>query len=427
MVLENASEGGSFDDDGAPASDGDSYNTTSPGGEQGQPIQFEANIDTSNFPKPIPVIGPLTGYTKQFYSTVLHHRLQTTMQTIERPMSQDEANAVAYWTAKQISVLSYGGPVGVLGAVYRARVTSDRFRFPFFQPDLGSFSKDHFPSPRMAWATGARATFLWHLSRYISYGALGHFFGKLLFVSYSASVTAVGELGDPRLKDMVKTLREKAQKARGQLPNQPRQPGMVDGVQQKDVSSLWKDHRQDIGDDTSSADAAYENADESTKEVSRHKSTTPYATMPRTPRWPSQATPAPQDDNPSRHTPFFGDEIDDASPTGGRGMLDDTNTTRTGSAWDRVRLQANTQSPNKTPSTWPSAKKTSSSPDQGPWSQGGGGLGEGQQQQYGGTVTVDSKDDQQAARELAQREFDARVERERRGGDFNAGGDQKRW
>jgi hypothetical protein len=59
---------------------------------------------------------------------------------------------------------------------------------------------------------------------------------------------------------------------------------------------------------------------------------------------------------------------------------------------------------------------------------------ETQKEQREGATTGDSfafsktEEERTYAKEEAQKEFDARVERERRGGDFSkGGGDQKRW
>lgn len=421
MVLSNATV-----DDGSPTSDGDLYDLPHQD-DSGKSGHIEVDVDTTNFPRPMPILGALFGFTNTFYSKALHARFQSTMNHINRPLTQDEANALAYWTAKQISVMSYGGPIGVLGGAYQARRTMSNFRFPFYQPNLESFPKESWPSARMALQTGPRATFIWHLSRFMCYGIVGNFLGAMFFASYAMSVTAVGELQDGRLKDMVKALREAGQVRRGQLPNQPRQPGMVDEIQEKDASSLWADYRKENGDDSSPTTEADENSEGPTESAPVSRSPTPYATMPRSMQTSTQPRPNQQPNNSNPTASFFGGDDDDASPTGGQGMRQDTQ--QGGSAWDRVRRQANTQSSGNKASSWPIGEG-SIAMGQRAWARGKAGVRD--EQQDGAAVGDDfpfpsAKRERQTAKDNAQKEFDARVERERGGGDFSVGGDQKRW
>ena len=86
----------------------------------------------------------------------------------------------------------------------------------------------------------------------------------------------------------------------------------------------------------------------------------------------------------------------------------------TGSAWDRIRQQARSgqqkPGPEKSRPIAPPVTRGGTSSD-------------------GFSNFSSSAEKDRAAREAAQREFDARVEREREGGEFGSGtgGDQKRW
>ncbi len=86
---------------------------------------------------------------------------------------------------------------------------------------------------------------------------------------------------------------------------------------------------------------------------------------------------------------------------------------QTGSAWDRIRKGENLD-PQKPESAW--SKQRPSPPGQSSGSSNN-------------DFTYNkSEEERNYAKDEAQKEFDARVERERRGGDFSKGnGDQKRW
>ena len=125
-----------------------------------------------------------------------------------------------------------------------------------------------------------------------------------------------------------------------------------------------------------------------------------------------------QTEKASRQPKNFDDDYDDASPTGGRGAMDDGDAGGSGegggSVWERIRRQQ--------------ASGGSSPPAQ---SRGRRMDGVGQEQQEGSTTGDSfsfsrSEEERNYAKDEAQREFDERVERERRGRDFSSGSG-KRW
>ena len=67
MVLENSSDttGGDPFNENPPASDDDPYSSSTP---QAGPSNYR--IDIANLPKPVPIIGPLTGWNDQFFLKV---------------------------------------------------------------------------------------------------------------------------------------------------------------------------------------------------------------------------------------------------------------------------------------------------------------------------------------------------------------------
>lgn len=110
----------------------------------------------------------------------------------------------------------------------------------------------------------------------------------------------------------------------------------------------------------------------------------------------------------ARQPKNFGDDFDDASPTGGSGAGDAGG----GSVWERIRQQ--------------SASGSSSVSEPSTRGRGRGVRSE----QHEGSTSGDSfsfsssEEERNYAKDEAQKEFDERVEKERRGGDFSDG---RRW
>jgi hypothetical protein len=400
MVLENASASTQGDslDDSSPRSDDDPYSNSIP-------QETSYHIDRSNFPRPIPIIGPLLGYNDQFFSKVLQAKVLNGSKALGRPLTQDEATAFAYWTAKQISIFSYGAPVGISWGSWRCYSTATTMRFPFWQPNLEKFQSDVFP-PRLGILKGVRAVTAWHALRFVAYGACGNWFGQLFFGSYSMTVASVGELSDKRLKPFSDAIKSQAEKKRGSLQGIPK-PGPM-GQQQTGNNQQ---------DDASPSGGMFMEETMGNNDGGNASGTTnqsrPWPAKTAPPQMPTQETP---------DQPF--DAWDDASPAGGQGVPADTSQPRpsrsSGSAWDRLRRGEKPPPPG---SRQQSGLRPFSNTQN-----------EAQREQRQGSTLDDSytfsksEEERSYAKDEAQKEFDARVERERRGGDFSSGnGDQKRW
>ncbi|KAH7323724.1 hypothetical protein BKA65DRAFT_511339 [Rhexocercosporidium sp. MPI-PUGE-AT-0058] len=408
MVLENASAASGQDSfqDSAPSSDNDPYASSDSGG---QSIASTYKVDTSNLPRPLPFIGALVGYNDELMSKALTAKIANGSQILHRPLSQEEVDAFAYWTAKQVSILSYGVPFGVGGGLWRCYTTADTFRMPFYKPNLETFNSQAFP-PKMAILKGNNAFYAWHAVRMVLYGGLGNLLGQLFFGSYSMTVATVGEMGDKRLKPFIDEVKSQAAKQRGSLPNASGQPRM--GQQQ---SAGVQSSQQDDAS-PGSMPAGEQSPDPSWGSMSESKAP---AAQPK--RWPSsRPAPAPTPVEESSDQPFG--IFDDASPTGGQGVQADIRaapvTSQSGSAWDRIRRGEQSKSQTSSPNT--GAQQAS---NRNAWSR----------VQKDGSATNDGfsyakTNDGDFSKGEAQKDFDARIERERRGGDFaKENGDQKRW
>lgn len=420
MVLDNASTSNSSDADAyyAPADDIDQY------ADSQKPGEISYNIDTTGFPKPIPVIGRLLGYDNQFFTKHLFQKIAHTNPLIGRQLTQEEANAMGYYLAKQISIYSYGGPAGFAAGLWAAYNSRNTFRFAFYQPNLERFQPDVFP-PRLGWLRGNKARLCWHAARASSYVLMGMLFSRFIFASYAGTVSAVGELSDPRLKGITAALQAKAQQRRGSL--QPMQQGPA-------AEKQFPNHERQAAtyEGSDSQDDASPTGGMFGEENTTGSPGNPEGNMARSTQnggqWPTSVAPspaprqAPNEAEENFNTPF--DAWDDASPTGGQGMTNSAAQTPQGSAWDRLR-----RGEKPTPIPPKSGPKPPQSQD--PWARQ---QNETQKEQRQGSTVGDSfafsksEEERAYAKEEAQKDFDARVERERAGGDFSkGGGDQRRW
>lgn len=254
---------------------------------------------------------------------------------------------------------------------------------------------------------------MWHALRWAAYGFTGKFLGNLIFGSYSMSVAAVGEMTDPRLKAMTEAARQQAIQKRGGLPG-PKMPDTTGSPQsgrigrgnappEDDASptgGMYQEESNGFGDGTYSTNNGPQTQEQPQSQPNR---------------WPQQSRPAPvpMQQSETRDDPFY--TFDDASPTGGAGARADTSSQQPqrqqGSAWDRVRQGAG---------RGPTGRQTDSGQAQ-EQSRGWAGVREQAQSPTADYAFSKSDEERSLAKTEAQKAFDARVERERRGGDFSSG------
>lgn len=270
-------------------------------------------------------------------------------------------------------------------------------------------------------AEGSNARQLIHSLRFCGYASAALFFGDLFLSSYASTVAAVGELRDPRLQDFQQALRAMMERQTGDPGAMKVQTKDPTGQGDTSVSDISKRHRQDTGglDDASpNADAdgyggeveilgrsntgIMSDAQMRVHETKRGVSPSDTPTGTRTSTFRLDKV----EKQPNNFSDTFDD--DDASPL----AAGNANQSQEGNAWDRIRRQAQ---------TGPSVGKPK-----------GRGWNAIRKEQEDGSTSGDSfafsSDDEQRqlAKDEAQNEFDARVERERQGGNFNENRG-KRW
>ncbi|EKD15869.1 uncharacterized protein L3040_003272 [Drepanopeziza brunnea f. sp. 'multigermtubi'] len=414
MVLQNASATTANDsfEDSALSSDDDPYASSNSGSEVAQKYM----ISGTSLPKPIPIFGPLCGYNETYLVQILDRRVANGSRLLHRPLTQEEVDALVYHSAKRVAILSYGTPLGVVGGALRCYQTANTFQFPFYKPNLEKFNAQVFP-PKFSFLTGSRAMLAWHFGRLIAYSMAGEVFGDAFMTSYALSVSAVGESSDKRLKPFIEAIqadlkRKRAAQKDGREPEQLQvKRGNVSSTR-TGIETDWNPAQKDTPGEEVRAGTI-----ESAMAVFQAGIQSERDSAPR-PQWQGRPTPAvPTEESSPQPFGIF----DDASPTGGQGVQADIRETpaassppsQGGSAWDRIRRGEKT-----TPAAERSTRKA--------WPR----ISDDQERGSGDDSFAFSKSEGERsfARQETQKEFDARMEKERRGGDFsNGNGDQRRW
>lgn len=352
-------------------------------------------INLDKLPSPAPLFGPIFGYTNQYFATCIHYRVQQTSTLLQRPISTDEASALAYWTAKMLAIASWGHPLGLAAGAWRTYQTRGTFRFPFWKPDPNKFNPEAVKIGTVELLRGAQARAIWHGLRGGAYGIVGSWVGGVIVSGYAATAAAVGEQQDPRLREVMAKLRAKGKEIAaaaggrevGQRGREVGQRGDPTGQGRTPASELWRNHRRAIGGDDASptADGFEDGTD--VDEASLASSDGGVLSDQQLKGQEMRQQPRPRTSSraqPSQPEQTFDD--DDAGPTAG-----------TASVWERIRKEAGSApSPN-------AARRRRAMPPQQERQEGGEGFA-------GGGEGED--------RAEAQRLFDEQVERERRGGEF---------
>ncbi|KAL8709225.1 MAG: hypothetical protein Q9220_005968 [cf. Caloplaca sp. 1 TL-2023] len=407
MVLETSPMSDSFD---VSPNSPDPYDTDS---------QANVGLSASYFaqlPRPLPIIGPLFGYTVSYASDLTAARQRYHAEIIHRDLTQKEKEGIAYHTYESVAITSIGMPIAAGFGILRAYQTREGYRFPFagqIKTEGGWWDGERIRIRGQQVLKGDAARMLMHLARGTIYGAVAMWFGGWVVSSYATTVAAVGELRDPRLQEYKTVIqaRTKEQMEEMQVRKTHKDPT---GQGNTNVGDLWKRHREDIGgQDDASPSAAIDDFGADTERLGGTNTGILSDAQMQSQERKQQASPrkSPTENTAStfrlekveKQPDSFADSFaDDSSSTGGK-----AESSPAGSTWDRIRSQA---SRSKGPGqSWNAIQKEQ---------QAGSTAGE--------SFTFSSEDQQrQLAKDEAQNDFDARIERERRGGSFGGSGDKK--
>ncbi|KAK4617724.1 hypothetical protein CLAFUW4_12354 [Fulvia fulva] len=188
-----------------------SYITISPG----------VHVNTQNLPR------PWMGATPRGLNTAIFEACQQASIIMNRPVRQEEADALAFHFARAVRIGSYGTPIGsaVGAALWYRGFKNGSYRFPGYTPN-----KERFNPNKFGRLQGRNAKYMWHSLRFGAYGIVGVMMGSVLIGSYALTAGSAGRLMDPRLKELKeKIIANSKQGKNGELlPGQMAGGGEVD-------------------------------------------------------------------------------------------------------------------------------------------------------------------------------------------------------
>ncbi|KAF2461044.1 hypothetical protein BDY21DRAFT_334141 [Lineolata rhizophorae] len=246
-----------------------------------------------------------------------------------------------------------------------------------------------------------RATRVWkglRVGSYVSVGlGIGWLFGKL-----SGMMAAM-------VSDQNKKLEQMAKDMHGREGSCEEMAGMVRaGAQSRRRAGQSGRSSPESGDTSSQDGEAWDGGTVSTSEDSN-------TSQPPSSRWQTRASPASSQDRSFSWSRAKPSQDDDMSPTGGSGIMDDISAesgsaASGGSSWAKVRAQAMGR---------PQQPSSAARPDSDSWSSSQSKQEQSRQGDDATWAFSSEEEEKQLARSEAQKEFDARVERERHGRSFD--------
>ena len=350
---------------------------------------------------------------------------------------------MAYHGAKGFAISSCGPTIGLWASLYRAYATRAQFRWPLYgailsgAPAEGEVQKGFWDGQKMrrggreilqGVSSEAKANIL-HVSRGLAYCSIGMYVGVLIIRSFANVAVAVGQFRDPRLqecnrlfnesmlrdqgrgnkkiKDIIKQTEAKREGRVSSFPREKEQRGRRGGGFEVDDASPTGGIMMDMGGDeeqgrlSGAGDMGGIMSDEQMR-------TAEAKARPQSPARNRAGTF--QMERVERQPNDFGSNLDDA---GGSGAVNGGDGRSGGSVWDRIRQQSTSRASDSSTGRgrgmrkgWPKQEESSTAGD--------------------GFSVASSEEESKHAREKAQKEFDERVEKERRGGDFS-GSARRRW
>lgn len=326
---------------------------------------------------------------------------------------------------------SYGTPVGVSAAMLWAWRYTD-YRFPFWKPmkEGSGYSPDKLGPLR-----GPTARAAWQVLRFNAYGFVGMALGQLFFASYALTVHAAGRAMDPRLKEFTEALKQRqsegltmarAREMAREGGEAPRQGETFEMARQRRAAAQqqreeWRKQRergrkQSSGDDDMSptggsfaedfmdtgSDTGLMSDGQSREQQYRAENATSTFGL-----------------SNERATESRSSAMADGSPQPPQQQSQPSPPKQAGSAWERLRQTAMSGNPANPPPNSPGSSTSVRSTPSATATKSDDSFSFSQ-----------TEEDKQLARSEAQKEFDARIEREREGRNFDdssGGGRKGRW
>ncbi|KAK1989051.1 hypothetical protein LZ30DRAFT_696926 [Colletotrichum cereale] len=141
------------------------------------------------------------------YVETMRKMFSASAMGLGRHPTQEEVNALCDITYKEAQTAAWAIPAAVALAAtltWRGRST---YRFPFFQPKLEKFSPNVFPTAKAPFLEGRLANRMWHNTRFLSYFGFSFLAASPFISSYATSVAIVTAKRDERLSQFRKDMR----------------------------------------------------------------------------------------------------------------------------------------------------------------------------------------------------------------------------
>ncbi|KAH9845386.1 hypothetical protein Tdes44962_MAKER06671 [Teratosphaeria destructans] len=438
MVLDNATTSESSFSEPQPSSDIDPYSTSSstvadshypnrPGRSvqvsrtsyrEGRQVAEPIYINLNDLPRPFAIRA--SRQQPKLLADAIGMQCQSAAAVLQRPMSQEEANALAFHLAKSLRIASYGPPIGFAVGVAMMWRTRKSMRFPFYAPftEGSRWSKD-----RLGPLRGRHARYMWHGMRLTGYCVVSMILSQIFFASYAFTTATAGRGLDPRLQELTRALQQRAKDGRsrergegiGKVGNQESGPKSGETYemarQRVQAQNMMRRSRQGdlAGHDASPTGGAfsdeYMNQGEQPGFMSEQEVRQQVDSGS---TWSDEAWKSSQSDVAARRQAH-----DDASPQ--------APSKPAGGAWERLRSQAMSGRPDI-----PRRQSRGLAP---PDSAGDRWLGT-DREAASGTDSFNfssSKEERQSAKSEAQRDFDRRLEQERAGKVFGEPDGKGKW
>lgn len=442
MVLDEQSTSVPFEPDPPPTSSPDPYSSPA------------SAIDFSRLPYGFHRF--LSNEVRGTRDKLLRLHLESRAADVRRPLTPDETAALAYNTARVWAFTSYIPPVALVIGSLRAFATRKTYGNPIagsMKRKGGFFDGERIQAMGIEICRGASARFLTHTIRFVNYNLTSLLLTGVFGAMFSDWSLYSGVKKDTRLKDFNADMKEMEKERRKErmkrlreltTPRQAKSP--VESGMEHRAALESEEARQDVGSSSAGSggteyagnegmvggagelrendDRGFDFGEAKSDAPSKSQQTRPQPVSRVSPlanrtaavRQPSTRSPEPEPDpNPLN----WGREASDG-----------------GSAWERIRHGAGsstaaTASDNmkeRRGARGAEGRQREQREGSGRW---GGGSGSSSSSGGDDFSFSSSEQERSYAQEEAQRDFDARVEKERRGGEFSEGSgkgsDGRRW
>ncbi|CAK7270442.1 hypothetical protein SEPCBS119000_004091 [Sporothrix epigloea] len=362
----------------------------------------------------IPFYGRFFGYNDKWYRASIAVSVFGIRSRAQRVLTQEETQILASYSATLTKRMSYEFPALIGTVFFLERRTRASFGFPFYKPSA-SFSPNYFPNSKSPMLEGAQARLAWHSLRFTFYTAASHFALKLAFIAWATSLNKMDFESNPKLADLRETLRNsrgKYEELEKEARKELRDKQMAGRSRPEPVSQSRSYPEVGRGEPAQGGGQTTQVPAQKQQWLQPHKQQQP------------QPQPQPQEQAFDDFSDSFADahdEFDDASPVAPSARREELTkpTGGPGASWERLRHPgAQGQKPmaiSQAPQGqygWEALRNGQPPPKQAiPASSSSEG-----NRQTTGDYTFNSADEEKAyAQSQAQKDFDALLEKERRG------------